>query len=261
MSLLESLPQTCQTVEIIATLWALQHAPREQNLTIRSSKKSVRTTIMVRLGAMEDRGWIGIPDKKPLQALVAELRARGGTMSFLPPDQKEDRHILTGRSEAAILAKTDCDMLPKEIRFDIDPTLRVLGAKLATLTQATAYAGIKERRVAVRRKATDNNINLIKTATQHTFHRLPTTPQIWKSIRNRDFSRQVKKFLWKSTHSAHRIGKFWKHIPDCKHRATCQFCQELEDLEHILLKCRRPGQAQIWASAKDLWLRKYGTIA
>ncbi|KAJ7433401.1 hypothetical protein FB451DRAFT_1064422 [Mycena latifolia] len=35
-------------------------------------------------------------------------------------------------------------------------------------------------------------------------------------------------------HDAHRIGKFWKHIPDCEERGICQFCPgETEDLEHI----------------------------
>ncbi|KAJ7711093.1 hypothetical protein B0H16DRAFT_1667823 [Mycena metata] len=85
----------------------------------------------------------------------------------------------------------------------------------------------------------------------------PTPVEIWKSIRHRDFSRQVKNFLWKSIHSAHRIGIFWKHIPECGEHATCNFYNETEDLEHVLIKCKRPGQAQIWALAKDLWLRKH----
>ncbi|KAJ7494971.1 hypothetical protein FB451DRAFT_1477336 [Mycena latifolia] len=77
--------------------------------------------------------------------------------------------------------------------------------------------------------------------------------------RHHDFPRQVKNFLWKSLHSAHRIGDFWKHIPECEDRGICQFCDEPEDLEHIVLKCRRPGQDTIWSLVKDLWLRKHHT--
>ncbi|KAJ7489491.1 hypothetical protein FB451DRAFT_1025059, partial [Mycena latifolia] len=68
-----------------------------------------------------------------------------------------------------------------------------------------------------------------------------------------------KNFLWKSLHSAHRIGDFWKHIPECEDRGICQFCDEPEDLEHIVLKCRRPGQDTIWSLVKDLWSRKHRT--
>ena len=60
-------------------------------------------------------------------------------------------------------------------------------------------------------------------------------------------------------HDAHHIGKYWKHIPDCEDRGICQFCGEMEDLEHIVLKCVRPGQNQIWGLAKELWLKKNPT--
>ncbi|KAJ7021758.1 hypothetical protein C8F04DRAFT_972340, partial [Mycena alexandri] len=70
------------------------------------------------------------------------------------------------------------------------------------LTQAVAYAGIKARREPVTRKATENNIKQITDAAQQTFSLYPTPAEIWKSIRHKDFSCQVKKFLWKSVHGA-----------------------------------------------------------
>ncbi|KAF8176882.1 hypothetical protein K438DRAFT_1607023 [Mycena galopus ATCC 62051] len=60
-------------------------------------------------------------------------------------------------------------------------------------------------------------------------------------------------------HDAHWIGSYWKHIPECEDRVTCQYCGEIEDLEHIVLKCRHPGQNQVWALVKELWLKKHHT--
>ncbi|KAJ7715583.1 hypothetical protein B0H16DRAFT_1339649, partial [Mycena metata] len=31
---------------------------------------------------------------------------------------------------------------------------------------------------------------------------------------------------------------------------------ETEDLEHVLIKCRRPGQSEVWSLARNLWMRK-----
>ncbi|KAJ7163036.1 hypothetical protein C8R46DRAFT_1164174 [Mycena filopes] len=250
-------PTTAVTAELIATLVALQNAPQEQDLVIRSTKKTLRATVLDRLPGIEDRGWIGIQDREPQRALVAELRGRSGETSFLDTKREDSRQVIAGRAEAGRLAKLGCKEEPKEVRVDFDLTLQLNGAKLLTLTQTIAYVGIKELRGAVSRKATDNNVKQIKAATQQTFNRIPTTPQIWKSLRDRDLTRQVKNFLWKSVHSAHRIGNFWTHIPDCRERAVCKFCNEPEDLEHILLKCRRPGQALMWSLAKNLWLRKH----
>ncbi|KAJ7017994.1 hypothetical protein C8F04DRAFT_978182 [Mycena alexandri] len=105
----------------------------------------------------------------------------------------------------------------------------------------------------------DNTVKQITLQVLATFSFCPTPAEIWMSVRNKDFSRQTKNFLWKSIHAAHRIGKFWKHIPDCEDRAICRFCDEPEDLEHILIKCKRPGQAQIWSLAEELWLKKHHT--
>ncbi|KAF8186167.1 hypothetical protein K438DRAFT_1596686 [Mycena galopus ATCC 62051] len=57
-------------------------------------------------------------------------------------------------------------------------------------------------------------------------------------------------------HNAHRVGEYWKHIPECEERAICQDCGEVEDLEHILVKCESPGAEIIWGAARKLWPEK-----
>ncbi|KAJ7715666.1 hypothetical protein B0H16DRAFT_1477186 [Mycena metata] len=245
----ENSPQTSQRAEIASTLIVVQQTARDQALIIYNSKGIIGAEMIQRLQAREDRGWIGVADRDLLQVLAVELKT---------VDRDSQEYESVGRKEALALAKEGCQR-PEEIliNLEIDPAQKLRGAKLSTLTQATACAGIKERREPVMRKATENNIKLIAASVQQIFSYQPTPVEIWKSIRHRDFSRQVKNFLWKSIHSAHRIGIFWKHIPECGERATCNFCNETEDLEHVLIKCKRPGRAQIWALAKDLWLRKH----
>ncbi|KAJ7828729.1 hypothetical protein B0H13DRAFT_1656087 [Mycena leptocephala] len=210
------------------------------------------------LQTTEDRGWIKIANKEPLRALASELKARTGLTMFEDGDPGTNKLELEGRAGATLLANNGCrDLVPRQISFETDPAFTLRGAKLQKLTQAIAYAGIKERKAPVLRKSSVNNISQVITAIKNVLNYSPTSAQVWKSIRHKDFTRQVKNFLWKSLHSAHRIGAFWKHIPDCEERAICQFCNEPEDLEHILLKCKRPGQDLVWKLAKDLWLRKH----
>ncbi|KAJ7601415.1 hypothetical protein B0H17DRAFT_969783, partial [Mycena rosella] len=251
-------PQTALNAEAASALVGLRRAPQTQAVELTISKKALHRALTTRLQALEDRGWIGIAEREPLRALAAELKARTAPTFF----REGDREI--GCEKAAQLARQGCSEQDKvavsktsKIVFEVQQSLQLRGAKLSSLTQATAYAGIKELKASVTRKASDNSVKQITIASQLNFNSLPSPAQVWKSIRHKDFTRQVRNLLWKSLHSAHRIGSFWKHIPECEARGICQFCNETEDLEHILLKCKRPGQAQIWALAKDLWLRKH----
>ncbi|KAJ7622331.1 hypothetical protein FB45DRAFT_124292, partial [Roridomyces roridus] len=56
---------------------------------------------------------------------------------------------------------------------------------------------------------------------------------------------------------AHRLGSYWSHVPECEDRAVCAHCGVPEDLEHVLIRCARPGQAEVWAMAESLWLKKH----
>ncbi|KAJ7729049.1 hypothetical protein B0H16DRAFT_1217780, partial [Mycena metata] len=52
------------------------------------------------------------------------------------------------------------------------------------------------------------NVKQVQAAIKIPAGKLPTGPEIWASIRHKDFTRQVRNFLWKSMHSAHYIGSF-----------------------------------------------------
>ncbi|KAI0073170.1 hypothetical protein K474DRAFT_1569324, partial [Panus rudis PR-1116 ss-1] len=79
----------------------------------------------------------------------------------------------------------------------------------------------------------------------------PTPAMIWKSIRSKDFRRNISDFLWKSTHDTYRVGGFWTNIPGYQDRVECPTCQVEESMTHILTECNSAGQQQIWTLAKE----------
>ncbi|KAJ7843932.1 hypothetical protein B0H13DRAFT_2239252 [Mycena leptocephala] len=96
----------------------------------------------------------------------------------------------------------------------------------------------------------------VQTAIKDTFSFYPKSPTIWKSIRHRDIGRNIRNFLWKSMHDAHRLGKWWLNIPECEERANCVHCGAEETLDHILLECPSPGQSEVWKLAEQFWTKK-----
>ncbi|KAJ7125857.1 hypothetical protein C8R46DRAFT_927517 [Mycena filopes] len=112
-------------------------------------------------------------------------------------------------------------------------------------------------RKKVSRKTTNKIISTVQDELRSQYVHAPTPATIWKSIRHKDVTRQIRTFLWKSMHGAHRIGKFWENIPECEDRAICGHCGVVETFEHIMLECERPGQKQVWALAKALWAKKH----
>ncbi|KAJ7138997.1 hypothetical protein C8R44DRAFT_827847 [Mycena epipterygia] len=206
----------------------------------------------------EDRGWIGIPNRLPLQALAACLRGRQEITIF---EKLDPSHESLPHTRATELARKGAEKDETEsVNFSIRPCFQVRGAKIATLTQALAYQGIKELRETPTRNTTEENIALIQQALKTQSSEEPTPKKIWRSIRHKDISRQIKTFLWKAIHGAHRTGKYWKHIPECEHRMVCQSCGETESLQHILFECERPGQEQIWDLVKKLWAKKHDQL-
>jgi ribonuclease HI len=97
---------------------------------------------------------------------------------------------------------------------------------------------------------------LVQAAVARLYGYSPSPAKIWKSIRHKDITRQIRSFLWRCMHGSLRIGKYWKHIPGFEERELCTTCQVPESLEHILLQCTRPGQAKIWSLAEELWTKR-----
>jgi ribonuclease HI len=132
------------------------------------------------------------------------------------------------------------------------------GLSLQGNRQKIFYHNIREEktRKLVPRTSTVNRLKVVRKAMKDTFGRHVSEAEIWKAAFNKDFLPCTAQFLWKGLHSAHRVGKYWNHIPECGDHAKCKDCDVVEDLDHILVGCKSPGRETIWQAAKSLWLEK-----
>ena len=56
--------------------------------------------------------------------------------------------------------------------------------------------------------------------------------RIWRATltNRRDLSTNVRNFLWKLIHSAHKCGPYWSRIPNLSERSLCTICDTPESM-------------------------------
>ncbi|EJD49149.1 hypothetical protein AURDEDRAFT_59751 [Auricularia subglabra TFB-10046 SS5] len=80
----------------------------------------------------------------------------------------------------------------------------------------------------------------------------PTEEQIWRATRHRDISRNVRNFQWKGIHGAHKVGKYFRGMPEpWASYEKCPSCNVTESMEHIILECPDSAQELIWDLARE----------
>ena len=52
-------------------------------------------------------------------------------------------------------------------------------------------------------------------------------------------NKHIGDWLWKLINL--RSGVYWKSVPGCEDGAYCQYCQNLETMDHILFLCAMEG--------------------
>lgn len=141
----------------------------------------------------------------------------------------------------------------EEVSLETAKGFTTRGVMITNLTQALAYRMIKSQRPATPRPATQRMLQNIQKQVRDVTGGAPLQEKLWKGIRDPEIPRRMRNFLWIMLHDAHRVGKYWKHIPECEDWMVCSHCMETEDIEHILLLCERPWCKLVWDIAKSLW--------
>lgn len=254
----KELTQTNQVAEMYAVLEAARSFPGNETLEILTDSRYVIKSLTSNLKANEDRGFIGIPNKELIKCTIAALRNRQGRTDFKWVKGHQGDRLNEGADH---LAGQGCEEgFPEDAFQEVNQNLS--GAKLQSLNQATAYRGIREiklKNAKHKRERTKSMISTIQNHMEDSNGTAPNESQIWATAKSKDFSRQIRFFLWMSIHDAYKIGKYWTELigGEYTERGLCRHCDDaIEDMPHILTKCESPGQSEIWGMAENLWTKK-----
>ncbi|KAJ3792916.1 hypothetical protein GGU11DRAFT_692739 [Lentinula aff. detonsa] len=231
-------------------------------LTLETDSKYV-LNILKNHQKLENSGFIGAPHAKLAQNAIASFRSRPTQthMMWVKGHNGHERNEGADKLAGMAVRKDRANF----VNLKIPAELLVTGAKLSTITQATAYKAIvarSSRDIDMHRKRTDMNLMRIKNCVEDTFGYIPTSEAIWKSIRNKDFELKIQIFMWKAIHDAYWTGTHWANpsmSQELQERAICAVCGEVDDMTHILTKCQTPGQELIWKLVGELWEKKAST--
>jgi ribonuclease HI len=250
--------QSNQVGEIAAIIAALDSVPKFWPLKIISDSKYAINGLTTHLHTWEDNGWIGIKNAAYFKRATYLLRSRTATTSFL-----------WTKGHAGTIGNEESDQLAKEgaekpnasaISLEIPKEFDLQGAKLATITQSTAYQGIRAQIPPPPRATTAENLELARTAIANYNGNLETNEAIWRGTRSRSIRTKIKQFLFKAMHGTQKMGKFWSRLPgvdasgqQLSQRQFCKTCNVVETMEHALVHCNATPIREIWSLTENLW--------
>ena len=251
--------QSNQTGEIAAVVVALQASPPSTDLTIITDSRYVIQSLTHTLDQHEDSAWVEVPNAAWLKAAAYHLRKRSAPTRL---KWVKGHSGTTGNEEADKLAAEGANKpAPDDIDLTVPPNFNPTGLRLSTMTQASAYAFV--RNLNPPPSSNRARINLERTratlVTDMINKREESNSHLWLKCRHPDIRRPVQTFLYKALHGAFRIGNFWNDIPQYEQRAHCASCNESpESLDHILIDCENAAISTIWRLARQTWPTSFG---
>lgn len=244
--------QSKQAGEIYAMIMAVRKTPPFAPLKIFTSKK-IAESLSDKLQTWEQRGWLEVANKRLLQTLVADLRARGAPTKLSWAGNGTISYELAKKARTFAMDNQTVPPLPQEnLKYNLS------GAQISKLTQSLAYKTLRSKAPYAPRMKSVRHLDMTRYQVEEATGVLPTDATIWKSLRCPDLTRKVQEFLWKTMHNAHRCGDWWRNIANYEFRADCPNCKTEESIEHILCECDIPGQNQIWSLVNNALTNKLG---
>jgi ribonuclease HI len=203
----------------------------------------------------EDQGWMYCKHPTLFKDIVAWMRHRSNVTDIT---WVKGHSGIAGNEGADALASIGANYDPIALdTFPAAPQNNIpSGAKLSALSQKDFYRGIKSLNRPPHRPSTQTNLDRIQACAVEYYDHSPPNEAIWRATKHKDLTKKAQEFLWKSTHDAFKIGKFWRNFENFENRGICPHCDTEETMEHILTECDAPGREIIWSVANELWKKR-----
>jgi len=79
-----------------------------------------------------------------------------------------------------------------------------------------------------------------------------TNKDIWNGLKNKKIPFKIKDFIWKLIHNHHKVGNWFRRIPNWQDKAICEY-KEIETIGYILTECKLNKSKDIWQKVEEIW--------
>lgn len=243
--------QSNQIGELVAVIEAIQNQPIFYLLKIHTDSKYVIDGLTSHLSDWDNIGWIAVQNVKFFQKVAYLLQRRSASTQFKwikghngdPGNKGSDELTKEGANKALI----------DDLDLQIPMEFSTRGAKLSAMTQALAYKGIRQIKMERTPPVLPDLLLEIREAIRSFNGQHETNATIWRSFRKPILRTRVQQYFYKSVHQALMVGDVWNHIPTYEYRETCQTCDTMESMTHILTQCAARSNQIVWSLAKEAW--------
>ncbi|KNZ76897.1 hypothetical protein J132_05990 [Termitomyces sp. J132] len=182
----------CGGSTLLAVLLVLMRSGIETDLTINIKSREVLKALTKDLASNEDTGFLDSKNVGLLRTILGCLRMHTARVIFRDITGSEMSSV---KSKAKAMVSEAAGSQRLLTLPPIPTKLHFIGGKLSKITQARAYKWLRAISPALERPRTTKRLGEIKNTVKDACREWPSTRQIWKSLRNRDFSRQMRVFL------------------------------------------------------------------
>jgi len=218
-------------------------------VTIITNLQKITMNIHDKMEQWEQLDYLETKNKKIWRNLEYHIRKHEGEILLGPPRDTSDIKILE-ELEKTISKRGDQNK--KKLKKEVIPIeYRIEGAEIRKLTQKTTYELIlQEKNLKPGGEQTQKRIeDTCKEHKRKTKNKI-TSKDIWTGIKNKRIPFKVKDFIWKLIHNCHKVGDWFKKIPNWQDKATCEY-GEIETMNYILVECEK--NKSIWQEAEKIW--------
>lgn len=229
------LSQTNNTNKLVAILLAIQKHRDTSRLYIASDSQYAIQAVTEQALRWLEEGFADVKNKDIMRPLVGEIISMR-TVVYMrkvkgysgdPGNNRADQEANKGGLKEA----------PDQTDISAGETLSGAGAAVRHLTQARAYALVKENTVTPQRKRTERQVDRALSAVEDMTGLRQKPETLLKSLRQHKkavLTQKFSAFAWKALHKGHKVGAFWKHTIVAKNFTPCTQCNVPEEsMGHI----------------------------